>query len=353
MTDIIYIEEQIATEPLTEKICSRYPHATKISCHHYGEIFNRKGQNFRLQKQRPAIILARKQKQWVLPAPPAYGLDGEHHYYFSHMLNCIYDCRYCFLQGMYRSAHHVIFVNHDDFKQAILEKLKLANNKPCWFYSGYDCDSLALDPVTGFIDSFIPFFRDHPQAQLELRTKSAYTRSLLNQAPFDNAVIAYSFTPDNISLSMEHGVPSLQKRLAAMRKLQQHGWKIGLRFDPLIYCDDFRAQYKDLFQKIFSVLSAASIHSVSLGSFRLPKTFFNTMQRLYPDDALLAGPLSEQRNNPNEQGMVAYHQDLEQDMIHFCTEELLQHIPAAIFFPCYDADKNNSPATTTASHNDQ
>jgi spore photoproduct lyase len=334
MTDIIYIEEQVIDEPLTQRICERYPRATRILCQHYGEIFNRKGQNFRLQKQRPALILARKHHQLVLDAPPGYGLDGNHHYYFSHMLNCVYDCRYCFLQGMYRSAHYVIFVNHDDFKQAISEKLHHTDNSPSWFYSGYDCDSLALDPVTGFVDSFIPFFRQHPQAWLELRSKSPHTRALLQQPPLDNAVIAFSFTPDNISRALEHGVPGLAKRLQAILKLQQHGWKIGLRLDPLIYCDDFRVHYQALFQQLFTTLDADSLHSVSLGSFRLPKTFFNTMQHMYPDEALLAGPLSEKLGE--QKNMVGYHQSLEADMIGFCSEELMRYIPESIFFPCYD-----------------
>ena len=31
-------------------------------------------------------------------------------WYFSHMLNCLYDCRYCFLQGM--SRNHCYFPVH-------------------------------------------------------------------------------------------------------------------------------------------------------------------------------------------------------------------------------------------------
>jgi len=332
MTQIIYIEEQVIDEPLTQRICDRYPRATRILCQRYGEIFNRKGQNFRLQKQLPALILARKQHQLVLPAPPGYGLGGDSHYYFSHMLNCVYDCRYCFLQGMYRSAHYVIFVNHEDFKQAIRDKLQHSDDQRNWFYSGYDCDSLAFDPVTGFVDSFVPFFRQQPRAWLELRSKSPHTRSLLLQHPLDNAVIAFSFTPDNISRALEHGVPDLTRRLQAILKLHRQGWKIGLRFDPLIYCDDFRHHYRALFREVFATLPAGSLHSVSLGSFRLPKPFFNTMQRLYPDEPLLAGPLNEQ------QGMIGYQQTLASDLIGFCSEELLRYIPESIFFPCYDQE---------------
>ena len=35
----------------------------------------------------------------------------------------------------------------------------------------------------------------------------------------------------------EDKTPSLSKRLKAIIKLQNLGWSIGLRFDPLIYCE--------------------------------------------------------------------------------------------------------------------
>ena len=74
------------------------------------------------------------------------------------MLNCVYDCRYCFLQGMYSSANYVLFVNYEDFEGAIAEEIG-ENNGGGVYYSGYDCDSLALEPVSNFCSHFLPVFR--------------------------------------------------------------------------------------------------------------------------------------------------------------------------------------------------
>ena len=35
------------------------------------------------------------------------------------MYNCIYDCKYCFLQGLYSSANYLVFVNYEDFLNQI------------------------------------------------------------------------------------------------------------------------------------------------------------------------------------------------------------------------------------------
>ncbi|MCK5382649.1 MAG: DNA photolyase, partial [Gammaproteobacteria bacterium] len=249
-------------------------------------------------------------------------------YYFSHMLNCLYDCRYCFLQGMYRSAHYVLYVNYEDFGKDIGTALEQSNNEPCWFFSGYDCDSLVLEPVSGFVEDFLPFFAERPAAHIELRTKSTQIRSLLKHPPIPNAVVAFSFTPAEMHAALEHKVPTIERRVEAMLKLQQAGWLIGLRFDPLIYEDNYQQQYASLFEQVCSPLDTGQLHSVSLGPFRLPRTYFKNIVRLYPDEALFAGNFTETG------GMVSYPESLEHEMTDFCTRELLKHVPGTALFPC-------------------
>ena len=76
MIDTIYIEEDVADHPRTQAILARFPDATKITCERFGEVFNRKAQNFRLQKKQPALILARKHKGLVLPSPKQYSIGA-------------------------------------------------------------------------------------------------------------------------------------------------------------------------------------------------------------------------------------------------------------------------------------
>ncbi|WP_372369417.1 radical SAM protein [Candidatus Uabimicrobium sp. HlEnr_7] len=325
MIDTIYIEDEIKEHPRTKSICKRFPSARIISCERYGEVFNRKVQNFRLQKLKPALILAKKFQHFALEAPEGYGIGAQKNFYFSHMLNCIYDCRYCFLQGMYRSAHYLLFVNFEDFAQSISEISQQYAQQPVHFFSGYDCDSLALDQVTKFSDYFVPLFPKEQNAWLELRTKSVNIRPLLHMADY-NCIAAFSFTPQIVSDQVEAKVPSVEARISAIEKLQERGWHIGLRFDPLIYHNDYQKTYCELFQQVFSRVK--NIHSVSLGQFRLPKTMFSNIHKLYPDEKLFAGPLSEKN------GMVSYEKDLGKEMFDFCSAELLKYIDMKTFFPC-------------------
>ena len=319
MIPYIYIEREIRDHPRVKSILLRHKRATVIECERYGEVFNPKAQNFRLQKQRPALILARKHKGLVQAAPPGYGVGGESNYYFSHMLNCLYDCRYCFLQGMYRSANYVLFVNYEDFLE---EMDSLASpGRQTWFFSGYDGDSLALEPVTGFAASMLPWFEQRPDAWLELRTKSTQVASLLARKPLPNVVTAFSFTPEPVWKATEHRVPGIDRRVGAMLQLARTGWPVALRIDPLIWHNDYEKHYSELFQLLFRHLPETMLHSVTMGPFRMPQPFFRNMERLYPEEPIFAAGL-EARGK-----MVSYPLHREREMIDFCVQELLKYLP--------------------------
>lgn len=325
--ECIYVENEISQHPRTLRICARYPKARIIPINRYSDVFNSRAQDFKAQKRNPSLILARKNGKFIHPTPPGYHVGGKHNYYFSHMLNCVYDCRYCFLQGMYQSGNYVVFVNTEDFLNDISATVA-QHDSPSWYFSGYDCDSLALDPITHFVNDCLDHFENLPNAWLELRTKSTQIRPLLNRSALANVVVAYSLSPAEIVEAEEHGTPSLQKRLDALATLQSQGWKVGLRFDPLLYSDNFDVLYERFFNQVFSAIDMTQVHSVSLGVFRLPKGFHKKMVRMYPQSRLLAAPLSLRDS------MMTYPEKSEVAMREFCVRQLNTVVRDDQFFPC-------------------
>jgi spore photoproduct lyase len=323
MIETLYVEEAVAGHPRVEALLARFDRAVVVPIRSYGEVFNRSRQSFRLQKRRPSLILAEKRGQRVLEAP--YGIGGNRNFYFSHILNCVYDCRYCFLQGMYRSAHYLLFVNYEDFEAEISRTAEQFKGD-LYFFSGYDGDSLALESITGFVASFLPFFAEHPRFLLELRTKSAHVRPLLAREAIPNAIVAFSFTPEVYRRALEHGVPPIEQRIAGAAKLAERGWAIGLRFDPLLPGALYRERYEELFETVFSALPADAIHSVGYGAFRVPRDYYSRMARLYPDEKLFALPTEER------DGMVSIPASLEGDLMGFCREKLRERVSESRLF---------------------
>ena len=54
-------------------------------------------------------------------------------------------------------------------------------------------------------------------------------------------------SPNDIIDNYEHKTPSLEKRIKAIKLLQISGWKVGLRFDPVIFSENYREIYKKFF----------------------------------------------------------------------------------------------------------
>ncbi len=325
MIDTIYIEKSVAAHPRSHQIIKNFPSAKIVEIDHYGEIFNRNNQSFRIQKSKPGLILATKRNKKVLPVPK--GLEiGEPSYYFSHMLNCLYDCRYCFLQGMFKSANYIIFVNYEDFHKEIIQKAE-KNGGRAFFFSGYDCDSLAMEPITDFAKSFLPVFEKIQSSTLELRTKSTQIRSLLEITPLNNVICSFSLNPQEIIERFEKKTPSLESRLNSILKLSSAGWRIGLRFDPVIATNNFRKIYESCFRKVFKKIAKENVDSISLGTFRLSSTQYKRMYKDRPDEWLYSTLA------PNKDfERFGYQPNLDADILNWCQDRLFHYAEGVPLF---------------------
>ena len=70
------------------------------------------------------------------------------------------------------------------------------------------------------------------------------------------------------------------------------------------------------------------VDSVSLGSFRLPKSFFHKMAELYPEEFLFASPLE------TIEGIISYKANLKLQPLQYCQNEILSYVPEQKFYPC-------------------
>ena len=278
----LYIEEDVLKDEKAIRIQKKLRYENKIICKNYREVFNPKNQNFRIQKKEPSVILAKKKRNLILEAPKKFNIGFSENYYFSHMLNCIYDCNYCFLQGMFNSAHYVIFVNYDDFLLNIKDKLNNSSNNIC-FFSGYDCDSLALEDITGFIEYFVEKFVKLNNVTLEIRSKSTNIKSIKKYHPSNKIIPAFSLNPENSITLHEQNTPKLINRINAIKELQNLGWNIGIRFDPFFWYGEI-SKMSIFFEELFKSINKNRIHSVTIGNFRMTNSYLKRMVKIKPTD---------------------------------------------------------------------
>ena len=74
------------------------------------------------------LILAKKSPPFLYQSLTWSRVINYQVFYITPMLNCLYNCDYCFLQGMYPSGNIVIFVNQNDLREAIIKEITKNKN---------------------------------------------------------------------------------------------------------------------------------------------------------------------------------------------------------------------------------
>jgi spore photoproduct lyase len=268
---------------MTHKVLQKYKSAKVVECTHYKDIFSRYSNNYRAQKKAPKIILATKDENFLYEGSSLIQNQDQKNFYYTPMaLNCIYDCHYCFLQGMYTSGYIVIFVNIDDFFDSVDKKLKEIDSM--FLSISYDTDLMAMESATGICKEWIEYANTKNNLSVEIRTKSANFDKLSSIDISDNILFTWTLSPDEIIKKYEEKTPSLEKRVASLNQAIKKGCRVSIVIDPIIRIKDFELVYTKFFEYIASNIDTTKIESAIIGCFRMSNNYFKAIKKEVSSD---------------------------------------------------------------------
>ena len=273
----IYVEERAKSYPLTGRILDKLSDASVVTINHYKDVFDRKRQNAVLQKGFPSLIVAVRDGNRIFKGAPVCQSFGQKNFYYaSSMMNCPFDCEYCYLKGMYPSSYMVVFVNLDDYRKDVEEKLA---EGPMYVCASYDTDLIAMNGLTGHADFWKDEARSHEDLLVELRTKAA--PEIKDNIP--NVIYAFTLSPEEVVSRYERNTAPVDARINAVAKALENGAKVRLCFDPIIRIPDWQKAYGNLIEKTAERIDLAELTDVSVGTFRISADYLNKMRKAYPD----------------------------------------------------------------------
>ena len=315
----IYVEKKILDNKNTLEILSKFRDAKIIEIDNYKEVFSSNNQDFHLQKLGQNLILASNKPNMIYEgAVVCEDFENDNFYYTSSIINCVYDCEYCYLQGVYSSGNIVIFV---DIEKVFEEVEELYNKlKSLYLCVSYDTDLLAIENICSFSEKWYHFIKDKKDLKIELRTKSANIDKFLNLDVLDNFIIAFTLSPEEIALKTEKYTAGLKNRVKAIKELQNKGWKVRICIDPLIYTDDFEKNYSEMIEYLFSEIDKNKVIDVSIGVFRTSKEYLKKMRNQNKKSEILYYPFE------CIDGVYTYSDKLKSYMIDFIKEKFLKYI---------------------------
>ncbi len=193
---------------------------------------------------------------------------------------CPFDCSWCYLKGTFRFRPEGI---KPAFKP--VEKVKLHTeaflnqvDTPKILNTGEIADSLMKEgknlPFSKFI---IPMFEGQNKHKVLFVTKSTNIKNLLDIPSKKQVIMSFSLNAETVATKWERRAPSVNRRLEAARKLEEAGYEVRIRIDPIVPIENWQEHYLHLLNEIFSSFKPTRI---TLGSLRgLQSTINGTKDR--------------------------------------------------------------------------
>lgn len=310
----IYVEQQIKEHPRTQEILAKFPMAGVIEIGHYKDVFCRSKQSYPLQHRSQNLILAAKHGTLLYEgASVCQSFGNTYFYYTSCMMNCVFDCEYCYLKGMYPSANIVLFVNLEDI---FLEVGRMLKQHPLYLCVSYDTDLLAWEKIHGYVRQWCLFAQKHEDLKIEVRTKCANRGFFQNQEAIPDVIYAFTLSPQAVVAAYEHGTPSLSERISCVAEAVQMGHPVRLCFDPMIYLPAWQRYYAEMIEQVCDSIDLGKIMDISVGTFRISRDYLKKMRKQEPNSAVVSFPFQR------EDGYYHYPEALMEQMECFLAGQL-------------------------------
>lgn len=231
---------------------------------------------------------------------------------------CNFNCSYCFLQSQTRMERIEIYSNINDLTEELKKFYSDEPESEIIFGMGELVDSLSLDPVTLNTNTLFPLFQNFKRWTLDLKTKSANVDQFLHIQGSDNIYIHWGVNPETVIAREELLTDSLALRLDAAEKCMRNGYRIGFKFFPMIYFENWKQEYNDLVHQITSRFSKSPKPIfISIGPLQMNEDLITMTKERFPNELL---GIAEKMIR-TEKKEFRYPAGLRREMFNFIADE--------------------------------
>ena len=246
----IYYENGIQNYYLGRYLLNKYKNVEKIQIQSHNNIeVLRKSSNkeFPLLKQN-LIIGVRKVLKYVKNNKSDYIVP-----YTSS--GCPAMCMYCYLVCNYNKCSYLrLFVNREQMLDRLI-KTSLSSQSDLVFEIGSNSDLILENTITHNLEWTIENFAKINKGYITLPTKFDMVDSLLPLKHNRRVIIRVSVNPDYIIKNVEFKTAKLLDRIAAINKLVEADYIVGIIIAPIIMIDNWKKLYLELIQILSQNLS--------------------------------------------------------------------------------------------------
>ena len=331
----VFVEEKIIQHHVTQRILSKLPHLNPIVFEDLSDfLLDQKVDTKEIPPINKPLVLAFQKAEFLKWCPGTQNYICCGYQVLNLVNNCEINCSYCILQGYLSSSYIIVYVNIEDMFSELEKKLAENPNKIYRIGTGELADSLSADHLTNYSRDLVSFFSDKKNAIIELKTKTTVIENFIDANHGGRTVVAWSMNTPRIMAKEESQAPTLEERLAAAQKCQAAGFKLAFHFDPMIYYDNWEADYRSVVEKIFAVIHPENIIWISLGALRYPPHLDQIIRKNHPESRIVYGELV-----PGKDGKLRYFQPIRTDMFTKMVEWIKKFGPDVFVYLCMESSE--------------
>lgn len=167
---------------------------------------------------------------------------------------CTSTCAYCwFKDRVLLPRINVRFFEY--FSQRLKELREQMSDHMVFTFTHYKTDCMAIEHLTGFGERLVKIFEAEPGFYIQFLTKHNNIDFLLRHKPKRGTFVCFSLNAPRLAQIVEIGASTVLQRIEAARKLEEAGFPIFIRIDPMMPIGNWKADYEDLVHLIQSKLT--------------------------------------------------------------------------------------------------
>ena len=303
----VFVERGVENSRITRNVLDQLPGVPVQYLHSTDHLLQQsKHWNPGIARAKKSLVLARHRGQFFKACPAgqarhAFENTCCNYFVLNYASNCHLECSYCYLQSYLNFPYMIVYANCGDLLSELESVLKHRSSQFHRIGTGELADSLALDPLTSYSIPLVNFFARQDNAILEFKTKSNCVENILDLEHRGHTVVSWSVNSHFVQEREEHKTATIEKRLGAAESCVRSGYPVAFHLDPLVFYPGWETDYKDLVERIFERIPAASVPWISIGVLRMSQSLKELVRERFPHSFLPLGELV-----PCEDGKFRY-----------------------------------------------
>lgn len=318
----VFYEPAALSYPLGQQLKEKYSHIPWHPIENHN--------NIRQLRENPNTAFARMKRFLIV------GVRKSLQYTVNHKISdylvpytssgCSAMCLYCYLVCNYNKCSYLrLFVNREQMMQKLIKTAEAADRNLV-LEIGSNSDLVLENTITGNLEWTITQFAKSKKGILTFPTKFDMVEPLLPLDHRGKILLRMSVNPQEIISRVEFGTSPLTSRIAALNKVCEAGYRVGLLIAPVILVDNWKTLYAGLIDRLAQELTEQVKRQLTMEIIFMTYSYVHRAinQEAFPnavalyDTALMTG---------RGRGKYCYREDVRHEAEAFLRDQLARKLP--------------------------